>query len=129
MSNANNALLASPMAQWLGLSVEEDGVYRLAFHDRHIGNPAIRAIHGGVVAAFLECAAQHALMVQTGAAAAPGAVNMDIDYLQSSRAQDMRARIRILRLGRRVAFVEAVAWQDEEAEPVAIAHFRLRPGR
>ncbi len=129
MSNARDALLASPIAKWLDVSVGNDDVFHLSFHDRHIGNPAIRAIHGGVVEAFLEFAAQCALSTTTNADDPPQTVNADIDYLRSTRAEDMRGRARITRLGRRVAFVEAEAWQQDEKTPVAVARFRLRaPG-
>ena len=122
--------LKAPIADWLCATVTEDDdglVYRLAFHERHIGNPAIRAIHGGVVAAFLETAAKGALIDFTGASGPIDAVNMDIDYLLSTRPEDMFARARVVRKGRRVAFVEAWCWQQDEARPVAQARFRLRP--
>ncbi len=126
MSNARDALLASPIAQWLGASVDDDGIFHLSFHEHHIGNPAIRAIHGGVVEAFLEFAAQCVLATASGADTVPQTVNADVDYLRSSRAEDMYGRARIIRLGRRVAFVEAQAWQQDEETPVAVARFRLR---
>lgn len=124
-------LLNAPMAQWLGLSVEKTGdsaLYRLSFDEKHIGNPAIRALHGGVIAAFLEVCAQ----IELAAGLAPDAtlktVNVDIDYLASSKAQDMLARASVLRLGRRIAFVEATGWQEDETRPVAKARCRIRIG-
>ncbi len=125
MSKARDALLASPIAQWLDVSADGEDACHLSFHERHIGNPAIRAIHGGVVEAFLEVTAQCALSAATDADTLPQTVNADIDYLRSSRAEDMHARAKVTRLGRRVAFVEAEAWQQDEAAPVAVARFRL----
>lgn len=125
-----NTHIQSPIAAWLGFSVETDKagpLYQLIFQEHHIGNPAIRAIHGGVVAAFLENAAQCALMEKTSAPAPIETVNMDVDYLLSTRAENMFARARILRLGRRVAFAEAYCWQSDETKPTAVARLRLRP--
>ncbi len=126
MSNAQTALLSSPIAQWLGATRHEGDVFHLQFHERHIGNPSIRAIHGGVVASFLELIAQCVLAEATDAEHAPHPVNADIDYLRSTRAEDMYGRAEIARRGRRIAFIEAKAWQQDEATPVATARFRLR---
>lgn len=118
---------AAPMAQWLGFSIENavDGfVYRLAFNDSHIGNPAIRAIHGGVIASFLELAMQAELSARTGAPVST--VNVAIDYLASSRPEDMTASVRIIKLGRRIAFLEASGRQSNGARLVAIAHCCLK---
>ena len=121
---------ASAIARWLQLSVDRDAagaLYRLAFHERHIGNPAIRAIHGGVIASFLEVAAQCALIEAAGKSGPVDTVNVDIDYVRSSRPQDMLGRARVTRLGRRIAFIEATGWQEAADRPVAIARFRMRP--
>ncbi|MEQ8177587.1 MAG: PaaI family thioesterase [Amphiplicatus sp.] len=122
---------ASPMGEWLGFSGEADGesaVYKLAFSEEHIGNPMIRALHGGVIAAFLEFAMQADLAARLEAGAPISTATMAIDYLASSRAEDMRARVRIMRLGRRIAFLEATGWQADEAQPVAIGRASLRIG-
>jgi len=118
------------MARWLGFQSEDDGaqaLYRLAFHEEHIGNPLIRAIHGGVIAAFLETAMQRAAAVHAGAGVV-STVNFAIDYLASSRAEDMTARVRSLRIGRRIAFFEATGWQGDESRPVAVVRAVLRLG-
>lgn len=122
---------ASPMGQWLGFRGEADGdsaVYKLAFCEEHIGNPMIRALHGGVIAAFLEFAMQADLAARLEADVSISTATMAIDYLSSSRAEDMRARVSVLRLGRRIAFLEAAGWQADEARPVAIGRASLRIG-
>lgn len=126
---ALDKLSKSNMAQWLGFSVAADAgepVYSLAFDEQHIGNPAIRALHGGAIAAFLEFSAQYALLQNLPAGATLNTVNLDVDYLSSSRPEDMKARVKILRVGRRLAFVEATGWQQDENRPVATARFRFR---
>jgi uncharacterized protein (TIGR00369 family) len=120
---------ASPIAKWLDFSAAEDDgeiKYRLSFAERHLGNPTIRAIHGGVIAAFLEFAAQCEAVAALETADSMRTHNMDIDYISSSRSQDMFGRARITKLGRRVAFVEVTGWQESEERPVARARFRIR---
>lgn len=122
---------ASPMGVWLGFAATpEDGgaLYRLAFSEEHIGNPMIRALHGGVISAFLEFAMQADLAARLDAATPVATVNVAVDYLASSRAEDMLARVKLLRLGRRVAFLEAWGWQQDEHRPVATARACLRIG-
>lgn len=120
---------AAPMAAWLGFSATEtpDGFhYRLAFDESHIGNPAIRALHGGVIATFLELAMQAELSAKTGLQVS--SVNLAIDYLSSSRPEDMTGKVRILREGRRVAFAEAEGRQAAETRLVAIARCCFKLG-
>jgi uncharacterized protein (TIGR00369 family) len=101
----------------------------LPFAPHLIGNPILPALHGGVVAAFLELTAIAQLAQAAGEDAQPRTVDVTVDYLRSSRAADTFARAEILRMGRRVANVRAIAWQGDERRPVATlrGHFLLRP--
>ena len=122
-------IAASPIADWLGFSASETNeghLFHLSFREAHIGNPAIRAIHGGVVAAFLEFAAECALIAKLGDNVSLAAVNTDFDYMASSRAEDLHGAAHVTRLGRRIAFVEATAWQGDRSKPVAQGRFRFR---
>jgi len=112
----------APLAAWLGFKAiaDEDGVaFRLTFDEVHIGNPVIRALHGGAIASFLEFSMQADLFARIGAAATTA--NISIDYLSSSRPEDMIGRVRLLRQGRRIAFMEASGWQADETRLVAVA--------
>lgn len=118
---------ASPIAEWLGFSSDasgDDRVYRLSFNETHIGNPAIRALHGGVIAAFLELAMQTEL--RANGHAPEGTVNVTIDYVASSRAEDMTARVKVIRIGRRLAFLEAEGRQADGTRLVAVARACLK---
>jgi uncharacterized protein (TIGR00369 family) len=129
LSPAQARIAASPYARFLGVRVElADGKVTgvLPFSPHLIGNTVLPALHGGVVAAFLELTALAQL-----AELAPGltarTVDVTVDYLRSSRAVESFARAEVLRLGRRVANLRAVAWQGDERRPVATlrGHFRL----
>lgn len=118
---------AAPIAEWLGFSSQitgEDWLYRLAFNETHIGNPAIRALHGGVIAAFLELAMQAEL--EASGRTPEATVNVTIDYVASSRAEDMTARVRVIRIGRRLAFLEAEGRQADGSRLVAVARACLK---
>jgi uncharacterized protein (TIGR00369 family) len=128
LERVNTYAARSPIASWLGLvtSGTDEITYRLTFNEVHIGNPAIRALHGGAIATFLEFAMQADLFSR--ALADVATVNISIDYLASSKPEDMIARVKLLRQGRRIAFMEASGWQADESRLVAVARACFKLG-
>jgi uncharacterized protein (TIGR00369 family) len=118
----------APLANWLGFEAQGDAApeFKLTFNEAHIGNPAIRALHGGVIASFLELAMQAELFASTGGPVST--VNISIDYLASSRPEDMIGKVAVLRRGRRLAFLEASGWQGDGTRLVAAARACFRLG-
>lgn len=121
VSRIRDFAAAQPIAKWLSLSVVEGDlpIFHLSFDEKHIGNPAIRALHGGVIASFLNLAMQACAHAETGLRPRPS--SLSIDYLSSSRPEDMTGRVKILRIGRRLAFLEAEGWQAGGTRLVATA--------
>ena len=122
-------IAASGMAQWLNISVARDGddlTYRLGFAEDHIGNPVIRALHGGVISSFLESCARLELLARLPDGTAVRTTSVHTSYLRSSRAEDMLADIQVHRIGRRFAFLEATGWQGEAGNVVARAAIGIR---
>lgn len=115
-------LPSSPMGEWLGLE-RAGGVCRMRFAEHHIGNPWIRALHGGAVASLIEAAAELALADRSMAVELQSS---SIDYIRVTRAADLFARADIVREGRRLAFVDVWCWQDAEDTPVARGSCVLR---
>lgn len=112
---------AMPYARFLGVeAVETEGGFDLwlPFRDDLIGNPALPAIHGGVLGAFAELAAILRLYHETRAPRVPRPINFSIDYLRTAGPRDTWARADIFKLGRRIANVHVTAWQDDTSRPV-----------
>ena len=123
---------AIPYARFLGVEVERvDGSLEcvLPFRQAIVGNAALPAIHGGVIGAFLELTALLRLIDESGTDRVPKPINFAIDYLRSAGPQTLRARADIFKLGRRIAVVHVVAWQDDRDKPVASGNgkFLLEP--
>lgn len=119
-------LLGSAAAKWLGLEATERGnVYVMRFAERHLGNPVVRALHGGVVGSVIEISSELELArlqpesrVELAASA--------VDYLRVTKDADLYARVEVVRVARRVAFLSVWCWQDDEDTPVAHGLCTLR---
>lgn len=117
-----DVLDAIPYARFLGVGVERtNGALEcvLPFREEIIGNAILPAIHGGVIGAFLELTALLRLIDESGTDRVAKPINFAIDYLRSAGPATTRARADIFKLGRRVAVVHVVAWQDDPSRPVA----------
>lgn len=116
---------AVPYARFLGLSVKQEGdqlVSTLAFSPRNIGNPALPAIHGGVIGALLETTAILHLLWTRESLHVPKTITITIDYLRTAGPADTYARGIVTKLGARVANVRVRAWQTDPEKPVAAAN-------
>ncbi|KQT32030.1 phenylacetic acid degradation protein [Sphingomonas sp. Leaf412] len=114
-----------PYAALLGATLEraDDGtpVMVMPFAEDVMGRPGF--LQGGAISGLLEVAAiaalRHALEEEGGGRIKP--INVTVDFMRGGRDRDTRAAGIITRLGNRVANVEAVAWQDDRAKPIAAA--------
>lgn len=119
-----------PYAAFLDVRVEHltpSPVFRLPYRASLVGNTVLPALHGGVVAGFMENAAQLHLLLLLDENKVPKSIDFSIDYLRSANAVDSFAACEVARLGRRVAQVQIKYWQSDEQRVVALAraHFLL----
>jgi uncharacterized protein (TIGR00369 family) len=117
-----------PYARFLGVRAELAGdemTAVLPYAPHLIGNPALPALHGGVLGAFMELTAVAQLIIAQdggGAARQPKPIDINVEYLRSGRPIDTFARAAITRMGRRIANVRVEAWQETRAAPIAALH-------
>jgi uncharacterized protein (TIGR00369 family) len=125
--SVNQMQIRSPMQDWLAFQTDnEGGKYLLHFQDKHIGNPLIRSIHGGVTASLIEMSAEHMITAELGNQVRVNLVSSSMDYLRVSKDADIHARAKIVRIGRRLAFVDVWCWQDDEDILIARGTCTLR---
>lgn len=113
-----------PYAAYLGLAVRSRAGarhYHLPFREGLLGNAHIGAIHGGVIAGFLEISAQIEVLIGQRQRRVPGPIDFNIDYLRSAKSVDSFVACQVLRQGSRVAQVQANCWQADASKPVAFA--------
>ena len=114
-----------PYVEYLGIRVTPDEtvpLFRMPFQEKLIGNPTLPALHGGVVAGFAETAATLHLIQTLKGTKFPKSIDFSIDYLRSGKPVDTYARARVVKIGRRIANVQAEAWQGERTQPIAALH-------
>jgi len=114
-----------PYALSLGIRVDRwDGRYpviALDFGPTVNGNP--NAFHGGALGGLLEMAALVALQVELNEAqdaARLKPANLTVEYLRGAGPGTTFARGEVVRRGRRLAQLRALAWQDSPDRPVCI---------
>ncbi len=121
-----------PYAGLIGIECERQGddlLFRLPASQDNIGNPLLPAIHGGVIAGFMELSAALYLLIYSESASIPKIIDFSIDYLRAGHFRDTYAQCQLWRQGRRVTNVAITAWQGDKQSPIATAraHFKIEP--
>lgn len=122
---------ARPYSTFLGVDVEmpSDGGTPLCTLQPSSKVAGTSSMHGGAIAALLETAAGALVELKLcGADQDVQPTSITVDYMRPSRLVKTYANAEIVRIGDRIAHVDATAWQDDEARPVAMARlvFSLR---
>jgi uncharacterized protein (TIGR00369 family) len=119
------SLARIPYAQFLGVRAELRGdelTLVLPYAEHLVGNPLLPALHGGVIGALMELTALTQLAIASKSDAFPKTIDVGFDYLRSGKPLDTYARARVVKIGRRIANVQAEAWQGERGAPIAAMH-------
>lgn len=119
-----------PYAEALGIALDhdEDGVPILFFDysDRVAGRPGF--LHGGALSGLMEMAAIAALrheLAPRGEAMKLKPVNVQVEFMRGGTQQRTFAMGTVTRAGRRVALLNAEAWQDDRSKPIALAQMKV----
>ncbi len=130
--NAKELVSSIPYAEYLGMRIQQningEIIFHLPFQEKHVGNPMIRAIHGGILASFMECSATIMVIGTVSHDHLPKCVNQTTEYLKSAKDVDTYARVKVNKAGRRILATTVSCWQQDESVPVAIAHLRFMVG-
>ncbi|MGE3396497.1 MAG: PaaI family thioesterase [Sphingomonas sp.] len=116
-----------PYARFLGIrseSIDGTPLYTMPFGNVVLGRPGY--LHGGAIAGLLEFAAFGTLYASLGdARIAAKPVNVTVQFMRGGIDHDTYAAAIVTRLGKRVANVEAHAWQKDRSKPIAAAQMNL----
>jgi uncharacterized protein (TIGR00369 family) len=119
----------TPYAQAMGFEAQRDGdgriILTMAYDTSKMGRPGF--LHGGAISGMLESIAYLTLAEALGEDDRPPLkpVNVTVTFMRGGVDKITYARATIERLGRRIANIEAIAWQDDPEAPIAIAQMNV----
>ncbi len=123
---ARQFIEAIPHARVLGMTLshigEGEAVISMPYHEQLIGDPLTGVIHGGAVSTLMDTCGGAAVMSHPAGPLGTATIDLRIDYMRSATpGQTITARATCYHITRSVAFVRAVATDEDEENPVATA--------
>lgn len=123
---ARQFIEALPHSVMLGMEMQEmdDGVatIKMPYKDELVGDPVTGVIHGGAVSALMDTCCGAAVMCHPENAGGTATIDLRIDYMRAATpGQTITAVATCYHVTRSVAFVRAVALDEDKEHPVATA--------
>ncbi|MGV6802672.1 MAG: PaaI family thioesterase [Ruegeria sp.] len=123
---ARQFIEAIPHARALGLTLthigEGEAEITMPYNEDLIGDPRTGVIHGGAVSASLDTCCGAAVMSHPSAPGGTATIDLRIDYMRAATpGQTITTRATCYHITRNVAFVRAIAMDDDQDRPVATA--------
>jgi uncharacterized protein (TIGR00369 family) len=97
-----------------------EAVFSLPWAENLVGNPDTGTIHGGVITALIDACSGASVFAALHEWQPIATLDLRIDYLRAAEAhREIVCRAHCYRLARNVAFTRALAYHDDEHDPIA----------
>jgi uncharacterized protein (TIGR00369 family) len=108
----------------LGMKVVEferaKAVFKLPYDEKLVGNPDTGVLHGGAITALIDACSGASVFAALTEWSPIATLGLRIDYLRAGDpGRDITCQAHCYRLTRNVAFTRAVAYHDDESDPIA----------
>jgi uncharacterized protein (TIGR00369 family) len=115
-----------PHNRALGMVIDDIGEnwaqISLPYDTRFVGNPETGVLHGGVITALLDATCGAAVFTSLPRMQPIATLDLRIDYLRPAEAgRTVVAKATCYHLSKNVGFARAVAYHDDESQPIATA--------
>ena len=98
----------------------EGAVFELPYDAKLVGNPDTGTLHGGAITALLDACSGAAVFAALTSYTTIATLDLRIDYLRAAEPhRAVVARAHCYRMAKNVAFSRAVAYHDDEHNPIA----------
>lgn len=113
-----------PHNKALGMKVVEfrkaEAVFVLPYDKKLVGNPDSGVLHGGAITALIDACSGAAVFAALNEWVPIATLDLRIDYIRAGEpGREIHAHATCYRTTRNVAFTRAVAYHDDEADPIA----------
>lgn len=117
---------AIPHNKALGLRFVDFGVGMarmvLPYQKNLVGNPETGVLHGGPITALMDACCGAAVFLKVGMPRPVATLDLRIDYLKpATPPKDVTCQAECFKATTNVAFVRAMAFHDDENDPIAAA--------
>ncbi|MDB5431615.1 MAG: thioesterase [Caulobacter sp.] len=124
MRQMAQAMNGSPQARALGLETvgfdETGATMRLPYRPEIVGDPETGIVAGGAVTTLLDHVCGHAVHAEMKGFTTIATLDLRIDYMRPAKpGKDIFAKAHCYKATKSVAFVRAVAYDDDPDDPVA----------
>jgi uncharacterized protein (TIGR00369 family) len=94
----------------------------LPYDEKLVGNVLTRVLHGGAISSLLDATSGAAVLMKLAKPERIATLDLRIDYLRPATPdQDVTCKADCYKVTRHVAFVRALAYHDDESDPIAAA--------
>ena len=128
-----NFMRAIPHSLECGMTVDRldaTGAYAsMPYRPEWLGDTERGVIHTGIITTLVDTICGLAAVAGAGRFETVATLDLRMDFLRPARpGKPLRAHAECYRLTRSISFIRARAWQDDEAEPVAVTQAAFMRG-